>query len=112
MSYYASADGKITLARKMTDSEIHDVHTILDSFEDYVYGGEISIIIDKRDYEEDEVKNTFKTLTEYFRARGNSIVSAAIEWHGEDNEVWRHICYNDEWAEQIGYIEWGEENPF
>ena len=113
MSYYANAEGKIKVEKKLTDGEKAQVRTILDYFTcGSIVGGEITLYHGQDNYDEDYVKEELLDLANFLAVRNNPIVSAEIEWRGEDGEIWRFVCYNGEWAEQNGYIEWGDEHSF
>ena len=112
MSYYANADGAINLKRELTDSEIDDVREILDYYDSFIKGEQITLYRSQKNYNEDYAKNNLITLVDYLNERENSIDSASIEWNGEDGAIWRFVFEDNEWAEQNGYIEWGDSTQF
>ena len=112
MSYYAHADGTINLKRELTDSEIHDVKEILDYYDCFVTGEQITLCRSENNYDEDYAKNNLVALADYLDERENSIDFASIEWNGEDDSIWRFVFEDNEWAEQNGYIEWGDSCSF
>ena len=113
MSYYANADGTINLKRELTDSEIYDVKEILDYYDCFVADKQqITLCRSENNYNEDYAKNNLIALADYLNERGNSIDSASIDWNGEDDAIWRFVFEDNKWAEQNGYIEWGDSCSF
>ena len=115
MGYRVTAIGLIALDPKAAEERVRACIDRLNEIPDvedvnHLPGGHV--VTFERDanwiYWDDDVKDALTELTEAF-----PIISAEIDYTGDDGEAWRHIFRDGQWLEQNGQIVYEEPGaPF
>ena len=104
MGYYVNAYGTIKVKDAADVDTVADIIEKLNIFEEVsVDGNEIEVLGYIKYYPEDYVV-MYEDIADY-------VAGGEVEFTGDDNAQWKHVCEGNKWVEYDGEIQWVNPHP-